>query len=523
MSGKLSATRLNFGALGKILPGRTGYVFGNRKPFSPLALRSLAAWYDPSDMSTLFQDSAMSTPVTSPGDPVGGMLDKSKGLADGADAWNLEAATVSGESEILGVNDYRIYSSAGAYSDVRGDTITLPLGAVYRVRLEVYEIAAVGGGIIVGNYGKIINSLGVKEFYWCRQSGDANSPLFKRASGPTDYKIRNVSFRAVAGNHLAQATAAARPVYRHSWDEVTPANGPELVPNGEFAADVSSWTNRTGATSTMTWDAGGLALNRNAEAAAAAYAAVAVTPGSTYLLEVARRSGTSILKVGTTVGGGTIHTSANTTDTTIIAITPGVSTIYVEMVNNQPTEAVVESVSLKKIPASGILQSLLFDGVDDLLASAAPLPFSTEIFHLSAFRQITLNRSFPHVFSNRGSGGESYHRHPLLFTVQDTPQLVNFSVAGANTGVTYPTSVVGVDLLVTGYVEPTFRTLNVNGIVSSGVGVALTDGSATPVNVSGTSVSNIRWYGSVQANSIPTPAEIARLRTYYADLSGGIA
>lgn len=35
------------------------------------------AWYDPSDRSTLFQDAAMLTPVTSDGDPVGAMRDKS--------------------------------------------------------------------------------------------------------------------------------------------------------------------------------------------------------------------------------------------------------------------------------------------------------------------------------------------------------------------------------------------------------------------------------------------------------------
>ena len=35
------------------------------------------AWYDPSDMSTLFQDDAGTTPVTAVGQPVGKMLDKS--------------------------------------------------------------------------------------------------------------------------------------------------------------------------------------------------------------------------------------------------------------------------------------------------------------------------------------------------------------------------------------------------------------------------------------------------------------
>jgi hypothetical protein len=48
--------------------------------FSPLSLFAAGeqgAWYDPSDFSTLFQDSAGTTPVTAVGQPVGKILDKS--------------------------------------------------------------------------------------------------------------------------------------------------------------------------------------------------------------------------------------------------------------------------------------------------------------------------------------------------------------------------------------------------------------------------------------------------------------
>lgn len=48
--------------------------------FSPLSLFASGeqgAWYDPSDLSTLFQDAAGTTPVTSAGQPVGLMRDKS--------------------------------------------------------------------------------------------------------------------------------------------------------------------------------------------------------------------------------------------------------------------------------------------------------------------------------------------------------------------------------------------------------------------------------------------------------------
>jgi hypothetical protein len=48
--------------------------------FNPLSLFSggvAGAWYDPSDLSTLFTDSAGTTPVTTVGDSVGKILDKS--------------------------------------------------------------------------------------------------------------------------------------------------------------------------------------------------------------------------------------------------------------------------------------------------------------------------------------------------------------------------------------------------------------------------------------------------------------
>jgi hypothetical protein len=49
---------------------------GGAAAFNPASL-SPTAWYDVSDLSTLFQDSAGTTPVTADGDPVGKVLDKS--------------------------------------------------------------------------------------------------------------------------------------------------------------------------------------------------------------------------------------------------------------------------------------------------------------------------------------------------------------------------------------------------------------------------------------------------------------
>lgn len=62
--------------------------------FSPINLFSsgeVGVWYDPQDFSSLFQDSAGTTPVTAVEQPVGLMLDKSKSAVgtNGAYRWNL--------------------------------------------------------------------------------------------------------------------------------------------------------------------------------------------------------------------------------------------------------------------------------------------------------------------------------------------------------------------------------------------------------------------------------------------------
>ena len=57
--------------------GLTMQRVGAFSPSSLFASGEGGAWYDPSDLSTLWQDSARTTPVTSDGDPVGAIDDKS--------------------------------------------------------------------------------------------------------------------------------------------------------------------------------------------------------------------------------------------------------------------------------------------------------------------------------------------------------------------------------------------------------------------------------------------------------------
>lgn len=52
------------------------YVFGATSPFSPTNLNGIVNWLDMSDASTIFQDTAKTTPVTSDNDSVGAIVDK---------------------------------------------------------------------------------------------------------------------------------------------------------------------------------------------------------------------------------------------------------------------------------------------------------------------------------------------------------------------------------------------------------------------------------------------------------------
>ena len=67
----MPAIALNMSIRGQLLSGvrfNPAYLFSSSEP---------GVWYDPSDLTTMFQDSAGTTPVTAAGQPVGRILDKS--------------------------------------------------------------------------------------------------------------------------------------------------------------------------------------------------------------------------------------------------------------------------------------------------------------------------------------------------------------------------------------------------------------------------------------------------------------
>lgn len=207
--------------------------------FSPLTglssmVRSLfsagepGVWLDPSDLSTLFQDAAGTVPVTAVGQPVGLILDKSKGLVLGPELV-VRTNSLSGWASPITTNpvlengQIKISfsgNSFAAYSYLRTPNLSqnLKIGVMYRVsgkvrvntggnvNVDVYSGGAVGGA------GSNITSEELISFSYVviPQSSDIYLMVTGMNAGETIW-LTGISVREIPGNHATQATTTSRP------------------------------------------------------------------------------------------------------------------------------------------------------------------------------------------------------------------------------------------------------------------------------------------------------------------------
>lgn len=164
-------------------------------------------WLDPSDMSTMFQDAAGTTPVTAVEQPVGLILDKSQGLMLGPEIFSDSTATFTGNSSRVSDSVYRVYSPDSSFSSVRFAGVTA--GKFYRVEVKIDSIQTLGTGLRVFASGPIFTSTGKKTLIFA--ADDGVNLDFKRAGGVTDIQISSISVREIYGNHATQSVTASRP------------------------------------------------------------------------------------------------------------------------------------------------------------------------------------------------------------------------------------------------------------------------------------------------------------------------
>jgi hypothetical protein len=201
---------------------------GGAPAFSPAALFASAepgVWYDPSDLTTLFTDTAGTTPVTAPGQTVALALDKSKGLvlgpelvtngdfSAGATGWVVSSgASISGGvATIIGS------------SSIRQDNINFELGKTYEISFDVTRYVAgaltINLALVGTTVSRLLNppSLGANKLYLL---STGNTRISFAGNSSADFDIDNISVKELPGFHATQSILASRPTYA-----VVPATG----------------------------------------------------------------------------------------------------------------------------------------------------------------------------------------------------------------------------------------------------------------------------------------------------------
>lgn len=177
-------------------------------------------WLDPSDITTLFQDTAGTVPVAAPGDPVALALDKSKGLVLGSElvtngdfssgtGWTVTPeVTISG-----GVATF----TASASSSALFRSASVVVGRTYEITVVVTSVSS--GTIRPRLFGGaatplIISAAGTYTFKDVLTTSNFNVGFV--TTGPFTGVVDNISVKELPGFHAALPSGAlsgTRPIY----------------------------------------------------------------------------------------------------------------------------------------------------------------------------------------------------------------------------------------------------------------------------------------------------------------------
>lgn len=160
---------------------------------TPKSFADLLAWYDPSDISTLYQDSAMTTPVTASGQTVGAIRDKS------GNGRNMVQATASYKPTFTEAGGLR-YLAYDGVDDVLETTTTI-------------------GGLMTACFAERKASDAAQSFLYFFNGGvlqmrsalaAANANYYARAGASGGANLNNLTGGVFASPDLAVMTQIAR-------------------------------------------------------------------------------------------------------------------------------------------------------------------------------------------------------------------------------------------------------------------------------------------------------------------------
>lgn len=220
----------------------TGFT-GGFNPATLFANNEPGVWYDPSDLSTLFQDTAGTTPVTTPGQTVALMLDKSKGLTLGPElvtngTFDTDTDwTISGPFSIAGGKITKTAGTVATFSQ----TVSNSAGSFCLIEFSKQDLLLFWSVVFVGSSSSYIIPVGSGTGSVILYAPEANMEL--RVEGGTNAtgSLDNISVKELPGFHATQPTAAARPTYG-----IVPAGGRRnlLLPSNVFSG--AGWTSVNG-------------------------------------------------------------------------------------------------------------------------------------------------------------------------------------------------------------------------------------------------------------------------------------
>lgn len=201
-------------------PDGSYYLYGLSQPFTPAELFALGeqgVWYDPSDLTTLFQDAAGTTPVSAMEQPVGLVLDKSRGLTLGSEKWTGSPTLAANWSGSGGT-----YTSNGG----TGFITVAAIGSAYLTVGKVYKTSFTVSNVTSGSVSSPYDGEGTNGAY--KTANGTYERIFRAAAdGLYIYSngfagtVSNITVKEVTGNHASQTTAASRPVVSARYNLLT--------------------------------------------------------------------------------------------------------------------------------------------------------------------------------------------------------------------------------------------------------------------------------------------------------------
>ena len=179
--------------------------------------------YDPNDLSTMFQDAMGTVPVTTAGQTVGLVLDKSKGLVLGSELWSSQVPTIQNVSGTIGAYNSTTRTMTNTGADAAGyPRFIFNVGAVVGKR---YLITGKLSGNVskIHSFGRIrLSSSGNEaslfynnqtgEFYGRVLAESSSLEFLTNLSVGESLTIDSISVKELVGNHTYQTQSSMRPL-----------------------------------------------------------------------------------------------------------------------------------------------------------------------------------------------------------------------------------------------------------------------------------------------------------------------